>query len=679
MTDTDALLKPLRLKHLLLRNRIMSTAHAPGFAEDGMPGERYQYYHEEKAKGGLALTMFGGSSSVAPDSPLPFSQIDISHDRILPYLEAMATRVHRHGAGIMCQITHLGRRGSWEGGNWLPLIGPSANREILHRSFAKEMEDWDFKRVYRAFADAAERCQKAGLDGCEIIASAHHLMDCFLSPAVNQRRDQYGGNLENRMRFGLEVLAAVRERVGDDFIVGLRLTGDELLAGGLSQQDCLEIATRFAESGLIDYLSVYQAHGDTFGGLVALMPDMSFPPAPFLHLASAIKAAVDIPIFHASAIRDLATAARAVAEGHVDMVAMTRAHIADPHLVHKLTEGQADDIRQCVGANYCVDRAGSSGGMACIQNVATGREKLIPHKVPRGAGGKRVVVAGGGPGGLEAARVAALRGHKVVLIEAAPRLGGQLNLAKAVSWRESLSGIVRWLEQQIGKLGVELRLNQTATAEAVLAESPDIVVVATGGRPRQPDFAGAELTTPGWKVLAGEAQPGSNVLVYDEMGQQAGASCADYMAGRGALVEMATVDRLVGEAIGATSHVGFLRRLYEGNVVLTPNVRLTGAYREGNGLIAVLRNEYSDAEEERAVDQIVCELGTEPNDELYHALRPHSRNLGEVDLEVLLNGGPQAVATNPEGRFQLFRLGDAVHSRNVHAAMLDAMRLLKDS
>ncbi|HXQ42346.1 MAG TPA: NADH:flavin oxidoreductase [Candidatus Udaeobacter sp.] len=678
MQDHEALLQPFRLKHLQLRNRIMSTAHAPGFAEDGMPGERYQLYHEEKAKGGLALTMFGGSSSVAPDSPLPFNQIDVSDDRILPYLHSFADRVHRHGAAIFCQITHLGRRGAWDGRHWLPLVAPSATREPLHRSYAKEMEDWDFRRILKAFADAGERCKKGGLDGCEVIAAAHHLIDSFLSPVTNRRQDRYGGSLENRMRFGLEVMAAIRERVGPDFILGMRIAGDELLEGGLDQAECLRIAAAFANSGLIDYLSVYQSHGDNFSGLVGMLPDMSFPPAPFLYLASAVKAETDLPIFHASAIRDIATAARAVAEGHVDMVAMTRAHVADPHLVRKLREGRADEIRQCVGANYCVDHAAMGGGLACIQNAATGREQFMSHNVSRAPQPKRVVVVGGGPGGLEAARVAAERGHSVVLFEASSRLGGQINLARAIAWRENLTGITRWLEREVARLGVDVRLDRTANADGVLAESPEIVVIATGGTPRAPACPGADLAVSSWKILAGETPPGSNVLVYDEPGLQGGVSAADYLATRGAEVELVTPDRLVGEAIGHTGFVAHLRNLYKHNVIQTPNLRLTSVYAEGNSIIAVLRNEFTNAEEERSIDQVVYDLGTLPRDELYHALRPDSRNLGEVDYDRLIGGLAQDLATNPAGSFQLFRIGDAIMSRNVHAAIFDAARLMKD-
>lgn len=642
-----------------------------------MPKDRYQLYHAEKARGGIGLTIFGGSSSVAPDSPLPFAQIDISTDRVLPYLKSFGDRVHQHGAAIFCQITHLGRRAHWASHNWLPLIAPSATREQAHRSYAKEMEDWDFRRTIDAFAAAADRCKQGGLDGVEVIAAAHHLIDSFLSPITNKRTDKYGGSLENRARFGLEVFRAIRERVGDDFVVGLRMAGDELVEGGLDANECLRVATIFGTSGLIDYISVYQASGDNFAHLSKMLPDMSLPSAPFLYLASAIKAELDIPILHASAIRDIVTANRAVAEGHVDLVAMTRAHIADPHIVRKLLEGRADDIRQCVGANYCGDFAGQ-GGVKCVQNAATGHESWLPHVHSKALRRLKVVVVGGGPGGLEASRVAAERGHVVLLLEAGDRLGGQINLARTVPWRENMSGITRWLESQVRRKGVDVRLGTFADAETVRAEQPDIVIVATGGSPAPPQMTGAELAVSSWRILDGSVAPGSNVLVHDETGLHTGAGCADFMAQRGAAVELVTPDRAVAEETGHLTYVAYLRKLYEGNAVLTANMRLTGAYSEGNALIAVLRNEYTGAEEERSVDQIVVETGTLPNEELYHALRPFSVNLGEVDYARLMDNQPQDMRPNPLGSFQLFRVGDAVTGRNIYAAILDASRFMKD-
>jgi dimethylglycine catabolism A len=455
----------------------------------------------------------------------------------------------------------------------------------------------------------------------------------------------------------------------------MRLSGDELLAGGMSAADCVEVARLFASSGLIDFLSVYQGTGDTLPDLATMLPDMTFPPAPFLYLASAVKAQVDIPVFHASGIRDLATANRAVAEGHIDVVAMTRAHIADPHIIRKLQEGRVDDIRQCVGANYCVDFAGQGG--LCIQNPATGREATLPHILSPAEIRKQVTIVGGGPAGLEAARCALQRGHAVTLFETADELGGQINIARRVPKRENLAGIVRWLEQQVRRGGAEIRLGHAATAADVDAGKPDAVFLATGGYPRRPEMPGGELCVSVWDILAGKLTPAQNVLVYDEIGLQPGIGCVDFIAARGADVEMVTADRLVAEETGATLHVGYMRNLYANDVVMTPNFSLVAAYREGNRLVAVIRNAYTGAEEEREVDQIVYELGTLPVDDLYRQLRPRSRNLGEMDYEALLDGRPQSVISNPDGAFDLYRIGDALFSRNIHAAMYDAARLMK--
>ncbi|HSK41109.1 MAG TPA: NADH:flavin oxidoreductase [Arenibaculum sp.] len=683
-SPTEALLRPLRIKHLTIRNRVMSTSHAPAYGSDGKPKERYQLYHEEKAKGGIGLTMFGGSSSVSVDSPAaPWNQISVADDDVVPFFREFAERVHRHGAALMIQLTHMGRRTRWDTENWLPTVSASPQREPAHRSIPKEMEDWDFKRIVSDYAAAARRCREGGLDGFELSASHGHLIDQFWSPSSNQRTDAYGGSLENRMRFGIEVFEAIREAVGDDFIVGMRMSGDELLDDGLSHEDCVTIARTYAERGLIDFVNVIGGQARDHMGHAISLPNMSFPVAPFLYLASSIKREVGIPVFHAQRVTDIATAARAVEEGHVDMVAMTRAHIADPHLVRKLTEGRADDIRQCVGAGYCIDRIYVGGDALCIQNAATGRERTMPHIVPKAQSKRRVVVIGGGPGGLEAARVCAERGHSVVLFERGPAPGGQISIAAKATWREALTGITRWLAGQNTKLGVDMRFGTEATKAAVEAENPDVVIVATGGRPNRGDYEGADLAVTTWDILTGAVEPAETVLLYDGTGQHHGASCAEFMARRGALVEIATLDRMIAEEVGTTNQPIHLRELYKLGVIMTPNQHLVEIYPEGNKRVAVLRNEYTHEEEERLVDQIVVELGTLPNDALYFDMKEASLNRGEIDLASLLAGRPQPWQANGDGGYAhggyaLYRVGDAVAGRNIHAAIYDAARLCKD-
>jgi NADPH-dependent 2,4-dienoyl-CoA reductase/sulfur reductase-like enzyme len=386
---------------------------------------------------------------------------------------------------------------------------------------------------------------------------------------------------------------------------------------------------------------------------------------------------VDVPVFHAQRVTDLATAARAVSEGHVDMVAMTRAHIADPHLVKKLSEGRADDIRQCVGAGYCIDRIYVGGDALCIQNAATGREATMPHVIPKADVRRKVVVVGAGPGGLEAARVSAERGHHVVLFEKQKLAGGQIGIAAKAGWREALSGIPRWLVGQAQKLGVDLRLGTEATEEQILAEKPDVVIVATGGRPSRGHAKGAEthaVTT--WEVLTGEAEPTGSVLLYDEMGQHNAASTAEVLAKRGCLVELATHDRMVAEEVGTTNQPIHLRELYKLGVVMTPNMELIEIYPEGNRLIAALRNTMTDAEEERVVDRVVVDDGVLPVDALFFELKDGSVNKGVLDQGAIVRGEPQPYDLS-QG-YALYRIGDAVAGRNIHAAIYDALRLCKD-
>jgi 2,4-dienoyl-CoA reductase-like NADH-dependent reductase (Old Yellow Enzyme family) len=679
MQSTDPLLRPFRLKHLTLRNRVMSTAHEPYYSEDGMPKDRYRLYHVEKAKGGVALTMTAGSAVVSPDSPPVFGNLLAYKDEIVPWLRLLADACHAHGAAVMIQITHLGRRTAWNKADWLPVLAPSPIREPAHRSFPKAIEDWDIERIVADYATAAQRMQAAGLDGLEINAYGH-LPDQFWSPATNQRDDAFGGDLDARMVFSLRVMQAMRAAVGPDFLLGVRMVADEDWEIGLSRADGIEIARRFKASGLVDFLNIIRGHMETDNALTDVIPIAGMPSAPHLDFAGEVRAAADIPVFHAARINDVATARHAIAEGKLDMVGMTRALLADPHIARKVAAGQETLIRPCVGASYCIDRIYEGNEALCIHNAATGREATMPHDITRSDGPRRrVVVVGAGPAGLEAARVAAERGHAVVVFEAAAQAGGQVLLIARSPRRRELIGIVDWRLAELERLGAEIRFSTWATAAEVLAEAPDIVFVATGGIPNTAVLeSGNELVVSTWDIVSGAAKPGQSVLLYDDNGNHPGMQAAELIAAGGGELEIVTPERMFAPELGGLNHTGYARTLQRAGARITINTRVLSVRREGNRLAAALGSDYGPRREERVVDQVVVEHGTLPLDELYHALRPGSVNLGAVDHAALLAGRRQTAIRNPDGAYRLLRIGDAVASRNIHAAVFDGLRFAKD-
>lgn len=676
--SNDPLLQPYQLKHLKLRNRIIVTSHEPAYPEDGMPKGKYRAYTVERAKGGVALTMTAGSAAVSKDSPPVFNNLLAYKDEIVPWIREMTDAVHEEGAAIMIQLTHLGRRTRWDKGDWLPVVAPSHHREASHRAFPKKLEDWDIERIIKDFADAAERMKAGGMDGVELEAYGH-LIDQFVSPLTNELDGPYGGSLDNRLRFCFDVFKAIRKRVGDDFILGLRYTADECLPGGTGKAEGLEISKRLKESGLIDYLNVIRGHIDTDAGLTDVIPIQGMANSPHLDFAGEIRAATDFPTFHAAKIPDVATARHAIASGKVDMVGMTRAHMTDPHIVRKIIEKREEEIRPCVGANYCLDRIYQGGAAYCIHNAATGRELTMPHILDKADVKKKVVIVGAGPAGLEAARVAGERGHKVVVFEAANDPGGQIRLTAQSERRREMISIIDWRMSQCEKYDVTFHFNTWAEADTIEAENPDVVIIATGGLPHTEVLSkGNELVISSWDIISGDVKPGTNVLIFDDAGDHAALQAAEFLAKAGAKVEIMTPDRSFAPEVMAMNLVPYMRSLQKHDVTFTVTYRLEAVEKSGNQLVAHVGSDYGGIAKQSSYDQIIVNHGTIPLDELYFELKPNSSNLGEMSHDQLLAGEPQSVVRNPEGKFQLFRIGDAVAARNTHAAVYDGLRIAKD-
>ena len=677
--SNDPLLQPYQLKHLTLKNRIITTAHEPAYSDDGLPKNRYRAYHVERAKGGVAMTMTAGSAVVSKDSPPAFGNLLAYKDEIVPWLKKLTDECHDYDCAVMIQITHLGRRTHWSSGDWLPILSASGKREPAHRAFPKQAEAWDIDRIIDDYADAAQRMKEAGLDGIELQAYCH-IIDQFWSDVTNEREDAYGGCFENRMRFSDRLFRAIRNKVGDDFIVGIRQTADEQYKrGGITVEEGLKISRHLRDSGLVDFMNVVRGRCDTDPAMVNVIPVVGMKSAPHLDFAGKVKKEMGIPVFHAARIPDVSTARYAVESGQLDLVGMTRAHMADPYIVQKIIAGNEDDIRPCVGATYCLDRIYLGEAALCTHNASTGRELFMPHVITASENSRKVVIVGAGPAGLEAARVCAERGHHVIVMEAADQPGGQIRLLSQNPRRRELLSIIDWRMNQCEKKGVSFHFNCWAEPDEILNENPDVVIIATGGLPNTEILlTGNNLVVSTWDIISGDIKPGNNVLVFDDAGDHAALQAIETIASTGAQVEMMTPDRTISPDVLNMNLVPYMRELQDKSVVFTIAQRLEDVIKVDGHLQAVISSDFKeDIEIKRNFDQIIVNHGTMPLDELYFDLQPHSSNGGEVDYDALIEGYPQNIVRNTDGDFQLFRIGDAVSARNIHAAIFDGIRLCK--
>ncbi len=677
--NTDPLLRPYKIKHLEIKNRLMTSAHEPSYAESGMPKERYINYHVERAKGGLGLTMTAGSAIVSPDSPATFGNLHAYKDEIVPWLKKLTNECHEHGSKVMIQITHLGRRTSWNHSDWLPVVSASKIREPAHRAFPKEAEDWDIKRIIKDYADTALRMKEANMDGIEIEAYGHFL-DSFWSPATNKRADEYGGSIKNRIKFSIQVIEAIRKAVGKKFIVGVRMVADEDWEKGITKEEGLKIVNGIIDTKKVDFLNIIRGHIDTDASLTKVIPIQGMKSNPHLDFAGEIKFKTKFPIFHASKINDVATARYAVESGKLDMVGMTRAHIADPHIVTKIINKRESEIRPCVGATYCLDRIYEGHEALCIHNPATGREKFMPHKISSTAKiKKKIVVVGAGPSGLEAAKICSERGHDVVVFEASSNPGGQINLITRSNRRKDMIGIIDWRLDACQKNNVTFFYNIFASKETILDQNPDVVIIATGGIPNVSILEeGSDLVCSTWDIISGSVNIEDDVIIYDDNGAYPGLQAAEIILNKGSKLEIITPERFFSPELGGLNYVFFAKKFVEKDVLITINKRVIKVEKDGNRLSAVIGSDYSRNTYKKKTSQVVVEHGTLPNSDLYFDLKKDSINYGELDYKSLINGKMKEKVNNQKGKFFLYRVGDAISSRNIHASIYDSLRICKD-
>ena len=644
------LFSPLRIGPVVVRNRIVFSAHLTNYAEDGLPSQQHADYLAARAAGGVGLIITEEHSTHPTDWPYE-KLIHGFHRAVIPGYRKMTAAAHEHDVPIFAQLNHNGGQASSMFSR-LPVWAPSPVPDPMFREVPKAVERHEIAEIVAGYGTVAGHCAEGGFDGVELQCSHSSIVRGFLSPATNKRTDAYGGSLPARARILLEIVDAVREAVGPDRALGVRICGDELIEGGSTLDEAVEVARMVEATGQVDYINT--SIGVATATLFMIEASMSIPPGYALFIANAIRRAVKLPVIGVGRIKDPVQAERALAEGHCDLVGVVRGQIADPDFAAKARSGNATQIRTCLSCNQeCVGRMGLNRWLGCIENPRTGREAVPlppPHR------GRRVIVVGGGPAGLQAAATAAQRGHRVTLLERQPRTGGQVAVAASVPSRAEFLDVVRNLAAECQRSGVELRTGVAATAQSLRAEPPDVVVLATGARPQPPYWAaGHPRVVDVRDVLEGRAAPAGQVIVVDDLGFHQATSVAELLADRGCAVEIITAGMVVGQDLGITLDMEtFNVRAHAKGIRQATDLVVVGAaggdgQHGGVGIELSLLHHPTGQPAQRRCDWVVCAVHQAPEDELWQELQA--------------------------APFEVQRVGDCVTPRRAHAAVIEGHRV----
>jgi 2,4-dienoyl-CoA reductase-like NADH-dependent reductase (Old Yellow Enzyme family) len=640
------LFEPLSIGACTLKNRIVSSGHDTVMVEHGAVTERLVAYHEARARGGVGLIVVQ-VAGVHESARYTQHILMATDDSCVEGYARLAATVHASGTAVFGQLFHPGREvmESLDGSSpvaWAPSAVPNERFRVMPRA----MTTGEIEEVIEGYASAASRLERAGLDGVEIVASHGYLPAQFLNPHLNHRGDDYGGGEENRFRFLEGVHRAVRERVGEDFVVGLRISLDEHDPTGLDEAIARRACVRLAEGALVDYLSVTTGTSSGRRGSGHIAPEMSFANAYTAPLSQSLKELVDVPVIVAGRINQPQEAERVLELGQADACVMTRALICDPLLAQKAAAGKEEEIRACIACNQaCIGHFHQGFAISCIQHPETGRELTYATRVAALAP-RRVLVVGGGPGGLKAAAVAAERGHRVTLHEAAPHVGGQVLLAQMLPGREEFGGAAINLHREALAAGVEITTRSRLDATMIRAMDPDVVVLATGARPYWPllEVLGDPVVVDAWQVLRGSTLPAGHVVVADWRGDWIGIGVARLLRARGHRVTLCVNGYAAGETLQQYVRDAMLAALSRERVSVMGLVRLFGVDEDS----VYLQHELT---EERVVVNEVSALVLACGHEAVSELR------NELD----------------GGDLELVSVGDCVTPRSVEEAVLEGL------